>query len=776
MPKIDFNSLLAKVPGSYPTFGYKKADLESPNEQAMEQDFAKLAFMFLQDRAAPLMKYLLGFEVVQKEADNSKAVGIFGFKIGDDYYYVPAFFAKNQIKGMDLIFSKRTNTFLPLQEGWINYIINKHTIELGNSAENNDKVMSDLERPNFRFLSYPRLGLKFGEDKSYTLKSAWEVMKKNIRWSLDNDEEFQKDWACFISKAADKPFPMEKTGKNSQLKKWMSEEGGPKAVSAFLSKLTSDVKFANAVFTFYPSVESVYVHEFSEKFAENKNNKVQVITREQISSCEMTENDKSKLLTYGFDIIDDRNDDEKSQAYNIDYESVFTNATEPGMYKILLKNGRIAKAYVLFFNMFPGRFEDIILFDKNGFAIIAEHGLVLTEGEKIGDIRDLYKKSIDIKDIEFDKSYILINEKGMAFPVFRLNHFIKEEGKPLLLNVYRVYHDYDVIKNEKEPGTFDAIDRNKHGIGSPVKNEFTFKLVDHKGSIKMTDNSTLLIPSNWRALEVKNNPDNQYNFLKVIRNFLLGTTSDLREQLFKSGFHKLTVSCDDGIEYYFRVDDHYMSKPMTYKKAYVDLVVGYGLSKEAAENILKEAKDNFKARRLIKLAQIPQGVGVNMPMPPDQPAGVDPYTGVPIYDMTQVNAVPGTMTGVPPRPNGNLPGINIGGETERSIDNEAMELAQRAAELGQKTVFDHATIGGLAKVYDTSAVVDSYLPEMMRALDRLGRIIFLFYWKNEDFAERYGTGDIAELEDSLRGVFKNFGDLILSLRQKAIDSDSNLEA
>ena len=104
-----------------------------------------------------------------------------------------------------------------------------------------------------------------------------------------------------------------------------------------------------------------------------------------------------------------------------------------------------------------------------------------------------------------------------------------------------------------------------------------------------------------------------------------------------------------------------------------------------------------------------------------------------------------------------------------------MNLAQQASDIGQKTVFDHAAIGGLAKVYDTSAVIDSYLPEFMQTIDRLGRLIFLYYWKHEDFTSRYGTSDAVEIEDTLRGTFKQLGDLTLKLKQKGIgpeDADS----
>ena len=134
-------------------------------------------------------------------------------------------------------------------------------------------------------------------------------------------------------------------------------------------------------------------------------------------------------------------------------------------------------------------------------------------------------------------------------------------------------------------------------------------------------------------------------------------------------------------------------------------------------------------------------------------------------------------------------GINVGGEMERNmgsgeypdehneaqealpIDEEAKRLAQEAAAAGQRHVFDQAAIGGLVKVYDTANVVDSYIPDFMDTIDRLGRILFLFYWKHEDFNQRYGSDDVVQMEDSLRNVFKNLGELTLHLKEKAVQKD-----
>jgi hypothetical protein len=56
----------------------------------------------------------------------------------------------------------------------------------------------------------------------------------------------------------------------------------------------------------------------------------------------------------------------------------------------------------------------------------------------------------------------------------------------------------------------------------------------------------------------------------------------------------------------------------------------------------------------------------------------------------------------------------------------------------------------------------------MKALDKLGRILFMFYWHQEEFEDRYGKQDLPELEDSLRNAFEVLGDVVLFLKEKTV--------
>jgi hypothetical protein len=82
-------------------------------------------------------------------------------------------------------------------------------------------------------------------------------------------------------------------------------------------------------------------------------------------------------------------------------------------------------------------------------------------------------------------------------------------------------------------------------------------------------------------------------------------------------------------------------------------------------------------------------------------------------------------------------------------------------------LFEHGVVGALVDTYDSMAMVDKYLPAMEQALDHIGRILFLYYWKPEDFAQAYGSDDQSQLENKLLSNFKSFGDLVLELLQKS---------
>ena len=782
-------SLLAEVPVGI-NFGdhsgirsatVKRADLESPDETQLEQDFGRLAYTFLQDRAPNLVPYLLGFEVVEREEDGSRAVGIFGFKIGGTYYYVPTFFMNSQIKGMDSLYSKRTNSFVPLKEGWINYIINRQTIELGQGSKS-EEVQKDFERPNFDFLVRPPMSLMSGsktaEDRSFDEVASdgfevWNEMQTAMVEGLEKDAEFQRAWAGAIYRMDHRhDLPFEKTAEDSPLISYLQKHGGVPAVNLLMKTITENPGFAKAALTFYPNVDSLFVSEFDAELQPKKEAaKLSILT-------EVTEyldgKDKRRLVRDGFTIHDTRDESEKSEAYDIDYERRFHSPTEAGIYDVLLRNGSATSCYV-FMPVAGDKTSMSVIVDREGKnCFLAEQGAYFSretaDDAEAPDKGAAYAEAVPCDQMRIGRRYVLLDEHMCVVKPFEVKAIVSENEKRTIVKVRECY--YREHKRPTYGHDFKHLHRN-HSCDVPCDvggDRQYLQLADHKGRITASGTDGCIVPSNWKALELASPRDNEldnYEAQQVKEDlFQPGTLVDMMDALEKTGVHHLTVASDDGLEYSVHFDKDFVDgQPVGYKSAFCKLVGKFGLSVDDAETMMKEASANFKSRRLIKLGQM---VGVNMPNPSPQAFTQEPYTGIPMMQ-PQVENMTGSMTGVRPPQDSAVPGFNLGGEAQ--MDQEAAGLAEQAAGAGQKQVFDHAAIGGLAKLHDTTTVIDSYVPELVQALDRLGRILFLFYWKNEEFAERYGTEDLAEMEDSIRGVFKSFGDLVLQLRQKSIDAD-----
>jgi hypothetical protein len=102
-----------------------------------------------------------------------------------------------------------------------------------------------------------------------------------------------------------------------------------------------------------------------------------------------------------------------------------------------------------------------------------------------------------------------------------------------------------------------------------------------------------------------------------------------------------------------------------------------------------------------------------------------------------------------------------------------MAMGATAAQSGQKDVFDTSMIGSLIKSVRDDTMVDRHLGALMGGLDKIGRILFSFYWHKDKFEDRYGKKDMPELEDNLRNSFEQLGDLLLFLKQKTIEANTN---
>ena len=78
---------------------HKAASDPGDFETSFEQAFSSLAHSYLRDKAPDLLDHEIGFQLLERNEDNTRAVGIFGFKVGPSWLYSPVFFLNGDLKG-----------------------------------------------------------------------------------------------------------------------------------------------------------------------------------------------------------------------------------------------------------------------------------------------------------------------------------------------------------------------------------------------------------------------------------------------------------------------------------------------------------------------------------------------------------------------------------------------------------------------------------------------------------------------------------------------------
>ena len=132
----------------------KKAAMTAVNDLDVEKAFADQASGFVENKLEPLMKapYNIGFEVVRKNDDNTRLIGIFAFKVDDHLLFAPVFFLNGEIKG-PLLYRCDTKTFVPANKEWATYLIASLEKEEGSGISrdrrNEHAPLVQMQRINF---------------------------------------------------------------------------------------------------------------------------------------------------------------------------------------------------------------------------------------------------------------------------------------------------------------------------------------------------------------------------------------------------------------------------------------------------------------------------------------------------------------------------------------------------------------------------------------------------------------------------------------------------
>lgn len=148
----------------------------SKDDQAVTEAFAQQAYTAIGNRDREIMRdpYLLGFEVVDKNEDNTRLVGSFCFRVGGEILLAPVFYLNGQIKGQNLLYRKSKNRFCPNTDKWVAYLLGQAEDEEGRGiskqrGSRDSRMNLGLDRlvmpPGYKYASQDRSGIEWDAAK-----------------------------------------------------------------------------------------------------------------------------------------------------------------------------------------------------------------------------------------------------------------------------------------------------------------------------------------------------------------------------------------------------------------------------------------------------------------------------------------------------------------------------------------------------------------------------------------------------------------------------------
>jgi hypothetical protein len=478
----------------------------------------------------------------------------------------------------------------------------------------------------------------------------------------------------------------------------------------------------------------------------------------------LSDEENVKLARHGYLIRDRRPEEKLSAAFERTDESL-SNPTETGIYELLVKPGEFARCLII---VGPkGKKED----ERGAVAVRLEgdtRNYVVAHPSRLfvrlpAESREDFAKWFDgLSDASLEAhsgKYILVAPDREATIPFRVT--ATNDG------VYEVWGCFypDSGPDFMQPAFEDGLLRN---------NQYSYRRHDLELLEKKDDkytafrffNGKLDVPAKAKAIKLSESDD------------LLspGDLSDLELSIKQK--HASLVLRVDGPEASIN-----RGKPRTKLAALWSLVSDHGFSEDDANELLKRAEiaslSGRGVRVLVKYGEASRlkqaygagdGSGLLMdpgqlsPQFPDPTMNYSPWSGGAMQQEQLEQAMPVQGIGAQ---------VNDPSVYDPSPDNMPdpmlMQHAQQAGQTNQREVFDTAMLGSMLKNVRQNTLVQTYVRDLLKALDRLGRIYFMLCWHSEEFADRYGKQDMPELEDGVRNAFESLGDLTLFLKEKDVE-------
>lgn len=705
--------------------GIKYANLGGPGDEApFEEMLGQFASSYLQDKAPSLIPYKQGFQVVERNEDDTKALGITGFKINGMQLFSPIFCIDGEIKGHELLRLADQEIWVPLKEPWLNEIFRRQPITIGSKKEKNSQEYSipdltDLvELPSKTASLIPHKFHPAYKDMANHLKKSLPKIAMSLKYAL-NPMNYVK------TASYDGLKRVHHLLSNYPTIKIAFDRLHPNGSAIIGQELRSREIQRNSVALRVLPTKTASVRKYA--------NDVRIISYSVTMSsgplvAGLSDNEKEKLLRQGYLVQDNRNDSEVTKVVedNHKFEDIF-NPGYNGIYEVISSSDQ-TKKLVCIKDRLAHNMGQVVLIDPKSHKVqvCAAKDVWCTKQYPTTEYLDWVN---GLPTSMPDSLYVMLLRRS------------DEAYGPLCSHSFNSTESYD---GDEESGVWKCPDGYCYDSKAITRTP--------KGSAFKLTLDTVNIPEDMHICPV--DPGKRNELIETIDVTSLFTDQYTKLKVKEAAFRnleplKLVVSSTECI-----LNNGKATSIMGGLKS---LIQDYGLREKDAKYLMRKAARSMRHtyKAYIKRAEIQSPPIPTIPKS-DVSLLTDRVPGGPHGEMV-------TSTDIADIPAN--PRVTV--DSEYATQDAA--LAQQAIQNGQTDIFDLSMIKNLYTNGDINSLIDEHITKLTKAMTDAGDLLFRFYWKGDQFKEIYGPKNLPELEGNIKKMFETLGDVVLFLRRNRLN-------
>ena len=511
------------------------------------------------------------------------------------------------------------------------------------------------------------------------------------------------------------------------------------AAEALAKTITSSPDFANALFRHYTPQELFDIIGGRLKTASENNSRPQAVTfytdKYSKAASELSLQEKQELISDGIVARDNRT--ETSQLFSVRKGNTkYSSPDVSGKYEVLTASYDLVPRTIV---LLPKDTTCQCFSCRNRFAKPGRQGLIIDADTKTfvkRDVSDVMAIKVEAKSADNNPANVAL---GVPVTVDALRECaINILERPI--NSYGVGSVVFYSPTDREGISGDILISASGSLlfrvaGCDGKDRKII-LTETNGKMGLLTNSSIFLPSNTKMIKL----DSYKNDYDSAESYTVGFGLTAPFSPAAVGLNSIKVA-SDGIRY--SISSERSSEPsLNYIDAVKRLVAVEGVSSKQAKELLLDAKSLASNTNRLHTIECIIKYAADI-MDSEEGYGND-------HTITkEVFSTPG-------------------------LSNRDIAAITEASKKGVKEVLDTKVLAELAKSSYPIDRTTNFLPSFMNSIDKLCRLLFMFYWHNEAFSDRYGKQNLEQIEESLKDNLQSLGDLVIYLKEKSVTSDDAL--